>query len=148
MEVSLATTEHVLQTLSTVDKHLTLLTAASRADEIVRVVGDYLASWSPARVENLQKSDGGWGAFDLQGRPEPICDMENITRISNVLSSQCRALKDAGIEPTLELLELDLYFAVAKQMAEPFLASRARLRTRTFPRTGFHRWSDGGAKAA
>jgi hypothetical protein len=57
-------------------------------------------------------------------------------------------LKDAGIQPTLELLELDLYFAVAKQMAEAFMASKARLRTGPSLGTGYRHWSDSAAKAA
>lgn len=144
----MATAEHVLHTLSAVEQHMRLLTAASRADEIVRAANDYLASWSAERIENLQKVDGGWGTFDAQGRPEPIDDVGYIARISNVLSNQCVALKDAGIQPTLELLELDLYFAVARQMAETFMDSRARLRTGASPRTGYRRWSDNDAKAA
>jgi len=144
----MATAEYVLQTLSAVEQHMKLLTAASRADEIVRAASDYLESWSRERIENLQKMDGGWGTFDALGRPEPICDVGHIARISKVLSNQCAALKDVGIQPTLELLELDLYFAVAKQMAEPFIASRARLKTDTSPRTVYRHWSDNDAKAA
>jgi hypothetical protein len=148
LEVAMATAEYVLQTLSAVEHHLMVLTAASRPDEIVRAASDYLASWSRDRIENLQKVDGGWGTFDTQGRPDPICDLAHIARISNVLGNQCAALKDAGIQPTLELLELDLYFAVGKQMAEAFMASNARLRTGTSPKTGYRRLSDNDAKAA
>lgn len=144
----MATAEYVLQTLSAAERHIALLTAASRADEIVRATSDYLASWSAERIANLQKIDGGWGTFDTQGRPIPVCDAGNIARISKVLSNQCAALKDAGIQPTLELLELDLYFAVAKQMAETIVASRARLRTGTSPRNGYRHWSDNDATAA
>ena len=144
----MATTEYVLQTLSVVEQHMKPLTVASRADEIVRAVSDYLASWSMERIENLQKIDGGWGTFDTQGRPEPICDVGHVARISIALSNQCAALKDAGIQPTPELLELDLYFAVAKQIAETFMASRARLRTLTSPMNGYRHWPDNDARAA
>jgi hypothetical protein len=144
----MATAEYVLQTLSAVEQHIKLLTATSRPDQIVRAASDYLDSWSRERIENLQKSDGGWGTFDAQGRPETICDVGHIARISNVLSNQCAALKDAGIQPTIELLELDLYFTVAKQIAEAFMASRGRLKAATPPRTGYRHWSDNDAMAA
>jgi hypothetical protein len=144
----MATAEYVLQTLSAVEHHLTVLTAASGADEIVCAASAYLASWSRDRIEDLQKVDGGWGTFDMQGRPEPLCDLGNISRISNALTTQCAALKDAGIQPTPELLELDLYFAVAKQMAEACTASNVLLKARSSPRTGYRHWSDNDAMAA
>ncbi len=145
----MATTEHVLQTLSAVERHLQALTAASRPDQIVRAASNYLESWSMERIVNLQKIDGGWGTFDTLGRPEPLCDVEHIARISNALSKHCVALKDAGIQPTVELLELGLYFSVAAQMAEAFVASRSRSRSRTASRDGYRNWSfDADAKAA
>lgn len=144
----MATDEYVLRSLSAVEHHIKLLTAAARADDIVRAASDYLASWSSERIELLQKIDGGWGTFDLQGRPISIYDVGHVARISNVLSNHCIALKDAGIEPTPEILDLDLYFAVAKQMAESFIASRTRVRTGTARSTGYRHWSDNDAKAA
>lgn len=144
----MATTEYVLQTLTDVEHHVKLLTAATRADEIGRALSGYLATWSKERIENLQKIDGGWGTFDSQGRPEPIYDLGHIARISNVLSNHCLALKDAGIEPTPELLELDLYFALAKQMADNFVASRARFRAGTSRSTDYRHWSDNDPVAA
>jgi len=144
----MSTTEYVLQTLSAVEHHIGRLTAAGRADELVRAASDYLASWSRERIDALQKIDGGWGAFDSQGRPEPICDVGHVARISNDIGNHCRALKEAGIEPTPEILELDLYFAVAQQMAESLIASRDRVRTGTSRSTGYRHWSDNDAKAA
>jgi hypothetical protein len=144
----MATAEKVLQTLSAVEHHLARLTAAAGADEIVLAARDYLASWPRERIEELQKVDGGWGTFDSQGRPESICDLGHIARISNVLSNHCVALKDAGIEPTLEMLELDLYFAVAKQMADNVVACRARFRTGTSRSTGYRHWCDNAPRAA
>jgi hypothetical protein len=144
----MATDEHVLRSLSAVEHRIELLTAAARADDIVRAASDYLASWSSERIALLQKIDGGWGTFDSQGQPISIHDVEHVARISTLLSNHCIALKDAGIEPTPEILELDLYFAVAKQMAESFIASRARVRTGTSRSTGYRHWSDNDAKAA
>jgi hypothetical protein len=120
----MVTTEYVLQTLTDVERQLKLLTAATRADEIIGAASNYLLSWPKERIENLQRIDGGWGTFDYQQRPEPIHGVADIARISNSLSRHCRALKDAGIELTPELLELELYFVLAKQVAEKFISGR------------------------
>jgi hypothetical protein len=125
-EDGMETTEYVLQSLSNVERQLQALTAAIRADEIVGAVNGYLGSWSSERIANLQKLDGGWGPFDYDQRPETIYGIAGIVRISEALRRHCRALKDAGIEPVPELLELDLYFSLAMQAAENFFAARPR----------------------
>jgi hypothetical protein len=144
----MATAEYVLQTLTHVEHHIELLTAATMPGEIVHAANSYLATWSKDRIENLQKIDGGWGPFDSEKRPEPIHGFGYIARISNVLSNHCRALKDAGIEPTPEILELDLYFALAKQIGDNFVASGSRFRTATSPSAGFRHLSHSDALAA
>lgn len=144
----MATREDVLQALADVEHHVRLLTGATRPDEITQAAGDYLATWSKERIENLQKIDGGWGPFDTRQRQAAIHDLGHIARISDVLSNHCRALKDAGIEPTPELLELDLYFVLAKQMAENVIASGARFGSGTSRSTGYRHWSDSDALAA
>ena len=144
----MATAEYVLQTLSVVEQHIKLLTAASRPDEIVRAASGYLESWSRERIENLQKSDGGWGTFDSQQRPKPIRGVADFARISDALSNHCRALRNAGIELTAEILELDLYFALAKQVGEDFITFKPCSNTVTSRSPGYRRWSDKDAKAA
>ncbi len=144
----MATAEYVLQTLSDVEHHVKLLTEATRPDELLDAANGYLTSWTKDRVENLQKIDGGWGTFDYQQRPMPIHGVAHISGISDVLSSHCRALKDAGIEPTPEFLELDLYFALAKQVAENFTTLRPRSKTATSRNTDYRHWSDQDAVAA
>lgn len=138
----MAPAEYVLQTLTDIERQLKLLTAATRADEIVSAASSYLASWPKNRVENLQKIDGGWGTFDYHQRPERIHGLADIVRISAALSSHCLALKDAGIEPTPELLELDLYFALAKQAAGDFISGRPQFYPETSRSRVYRRRSD------
>ncbi len=142
------TAEHLLRTLTGVEHHVRLLTAATRADEIVSAATNYLASWSRERIENLQKIDGGWGTFDQQQRPEPIHGIADIARISTALNRHCLALKDAGIAATPELLELDLYFALAKQVVEAFMAARSNNREAGPHGQAYRHWSDRDAMAA
>jgi len=143
----MATAEYVLQTLTDVEQHIEMLITVTNPGEIVRAANHYLATWSKDRIENLQKIDGGWGPFDSQKRPESIHGVGHIARISNVLSNHCRALEDAGIDATPEILELDLYFALAKEIGDNFIASSSRFRTGTSPQTGYRRWSDNDAVA-
>jgi len=120
------TAEYVLKSLVGVEHHVKLLSAANGAGEIVDAVSRYLESWPVDRIESLQKIDGGWGTFDNSQRPESINTLEDIARISGTLSGHCRALKEARLEPTPELLELDLYFALAKQAGEKFIPGRSQ----------------------
>ena len=122
----MATAEYVLKSLVGVEHHLKLLSAANDAGEIVDAVSKYLESWPLDRIESLQKIDGGWGTFDDHQRPDSIHTVEHIAQISVALSGHCRALKEARLEPTPELLELDLYFALAKQVGEKFIFGRSR----------------------
>ena len=123
LEIGMAT-DDIMETLNNVKHHAGLLIAAARIDEVIGAVSGYLASWPGARIENLQKIDGGWGPFDSHGRPQQIHGAAHIARISDVLSRHCFALKGAGIDPTPELLELDLYFTLAKQVAENLVLVR------------------------
>jgi hypothetical protein len=148
LEVRMATTEYVLETLTDIRRHVKLLTAATRVPEILGATRNYLASWSRARVENLQMVDGGWGPFDYHQRPEPMHGVADIILKSNALSRHRSALKAAGIEATPEFLELDLYFALAKQAVESLTSVKPRPYMAT-PRRFDHRdWSDSHNQAA
>jgi hypothetical protein len=120
------TTEHVLESLADIEAHARVLSAASGSREMIDAVTRYLESWPRDRIESLQKIDGGWGTFDDQQRPEPINSLADISRISATLGNHCRALKEARIELTPELLELDLFFALARQAAEKFAFGRVK----------------------
>lgn len=138
----MATTEYVLESLSEVESHLRLLSMSDGAGEIVSAVGNYLDSWRKERIENLQKIDGGWGPFDIHQRSEPLHGVADVARISGNLSKHCRALKDTGLEPTPELLELDLYFALAMQYADKFVAPRQQRYIAARPVSGYRHWSE------
>lgn len=144
----MATVEYVLDTLIDAERHLKLLTMATRVDEVIGAASSYLSKWSKDRIESLRKVDGGWGPFDYLGRPEPIRGVEDFARISDSLSRQCQALKEGGIEPTPELLELDLFFALAKQSAENFLpVIQSRYASIAQRPIAYRHWSDGYASA-
>jgi hypothetical protein len=145
----MATVEYVPETLIDAERHLKLLTGATRVDEVIGAASSYLAGWSKDRIKNLQKIDGGWGPFDYQERPEPILRVGDFARISDQLSRHCLALKEGGIEPTPDLLELGLFFALAKQAAETFLPVTPRPYTSTSPSPCLYRhWSDKNASAS
>jgi hypothetical protein len=128
LEIGMATADYNLESLARVKRQVGLLIAATGIEEIIGAARAYLASWPKDRIEKLQKIDGGWGTFDYQGRPIQIHGMAYIAQISDVLGRHCLALKDAGIDPTPELLELDLYFALAKQIAENLISVRSSAR--------------------
>ena len=144
----MTTARKVLEALADVEHHLSRLSAATRADEIVGAANAYLFGWSQDRIHSLQKIDGGWGPFDSRQRPELIRDVADIVRISNVLGKHRAALKDAGIEPVPEFLELELYFALARQVAESLLNFGRLSNMPTSRRTGLRQSSGGDALAA
>ena len=140
--------EYVVETLTDVERHLKLLTAAARPEELVGAASNYLASWARSRIANLQKIDGGWGPFDRRQRPESIRGVADIILKSNALRSHCLALKNAGIDPTPELLELDLYFSIAKRAAEDLITAKPHHFPASPRSLGYRHWSDRDSLAA
>lgn len=140
--------EKALEALVGIEHHLRLLALASSVGDVIGTTSAYLGSWTKDRVLNLQKIDGGWGPFDFQGHAEPIHGAADIVRISNNLSRHCVALKLGGIEPTPEILELDLFLAISKQSAEMHVSTRSRLEGATPRASGYSHWSDRQATAA
>lgn len=137
----MATTEYVLESLADVENHVRVSSAASASGELIDAVNRYLESWPKDRIESLQKIDGGWGTFDDQQRPEPIHSLADISRIAEALGNHCRALKEAQLEPTPELLELDLYFALARQSAEKFVFGGPKTYSALDSAGGDRRWT-------
>ena len=135
------TTEDVLESLADIEEHVQLLSTAGGSRELIDVVTRYLESWPRERIERLQKIDGGWGTFDAQQRPEPVGSLAEIARISATLGNHCRALKEARIETTPELLELDLFFALARQAAEKFAFGRPRPQSAPDSAAAERRWN-------
>jgi hypothetical protein len=148
LEKDMAAAERVLVSLTDVARHVKLLTAAAGIAEIVGATRGYLASWPKVRIENLQKIDGGWGTFDSRLRPEPIRGVADIGRKADALSRHCSELKAAGIDATPELLELELYFVLAKQRLENVTSAGWRSHAAVPRGREHHAWSDEEAAAA
>jgi hypothetical protein len=127
VKADMASAEFTLDSFEDLERQLVLLSTAREVEEFVAAVNAYLAGWSTERIENLQKIDGGWGAFDSAKRPKPIHDLAGIVYISDALNNHFDALKEAGLEAGPELLELTLYFLLAKHVAEtaPFASARS-----------------------
>ena len=138
----MATTEYVLDSLTDMDRYLRLMTADSGAAGIVNAVSAYLASWTNDRIRNLQKVDGGWAPFDEHQRPTPLHGVADIPRICDSVRAQCVALKKAGIGPTPEFLELDLFLFFARQMVEDHEAVRSRASPVLAHSNGYRHWPD------
>lgn len=114
----MATTECVLHSLAEMDRYVRLMTAANGTAGIVDAVGEYLAGWSRERILNVQKTDAGWAPFDDRQQPVPVYAAADILRICHSVRNQCIALKESGIVPAPELLELDLFLFFARQIME------------------------------
>jgi len=108
------------------NRYLGLMRAASDPGEFVNAVSEYLASWPKQKVEDLQKVDGGWGPFDKNMQPIPLGTVAGVTWIGDTVRRQLVALREAGVAPSPELIELDLFFFIAKQVAQNRLAARSR----------------------
>jgi hypothetical protein len=122
----MAIAKNVLNVFPDMNRYVRLMHAASGTDEFVTAVSAYLASWSKAKIENLQKVDGGWGPFDKNGQPTRLRTLADVAWIGDTVRRQMVALTQAGIAPNPELVELDLCLAIAKQVVEHRLAGRSR----------------------
>jgi hypothetical protein len=90
-----------------------LLARAEGSGEIVAAVRDYLAAWSRPHIVNLQRVDGGWAPFDDHQRPMPVYRAADVHEIRDAVHAQCACLRGAGVAASQELLELDLFLALA-----------------------------------
>ena len=114
----MATTEYVLHSLTEMDRFVRLMAAATGTAGIVDAVSEYLAGWSKERILNLQKIDAGWAPFDDRQQPVPVYGAVDALQICDSVRGQCIALKEAGITLAPELLELDLFFFLVRQIVE------------------------------
>lgn len=141
----MATTEHVLDSLSEMDRCVRLMAAATGSAGIVDAVSEYLAGWSKERILSVQKVDAGWAPFDERQQPVPVCGVVDVLQICDSVRSQCIALKESGMALTPELLELDLFLFFARQVVEDHepASSRAHAAVPSSSRdSGYRHWSD------
>ena len=134
----MGTAEYILHSLTDLDRYVRLVTASAGPEGIVNAVSDYLASWPIDRIENLQKVDGGWGPFDDKHQPVQLRAVADVSRACDSMRRQYVALKEAGIAPTPELLELDLYFFFVRQVIEDHVPVKTRPHAAASA-TGIHR---------
>lgn len=114
----MATTEIVLHSLAEMDRYVRQMAAATGTAGVVDAVGEYLAGWSKERILSIQRTDAGWAPFDDRQQPVPVFAAADVLRIGESVRSQCIALKESGIDPAPELLELDLFLFFARQIME------------------------------
>jgi len=132
----MAISENSRDSIPGIDRYVRLINAASEAGEFINAAINYLASWPKQKIENLQRVDGGWGPFDKYGQLTRLRTVADVTSISEAVHSQLVALKEVGFEPNPELVELDQFFSVAKQVAEDRIAITSR------KYSGNPHWSD------
>jgi len=112
----MANGEHVLESLTEMDRYMRDLGRSTQPAAILDIVRAYLRSWSPERIAKLQTIDAGWAPFDEFQRPTEVCSAADLRGIASAVHSQCKALKASPLELTLDLLELDRFLFVANQM--------------------------------
>jgi len=100
---------------------------ARGADGIVRAVNEYLARWSADRVRKLQRFDGGHSPFDHSQQAIPIGSVHDVPRILESLHRHRVSLTDAGIYPARELLELEQFLHVARQVVTDHLLGHSSI---------------------
>jgi len=107
------TAGHSFDPLEDPDRHVRILAGARGASDVVAAVRDYLAAWPEKRIANMQRVDGGWAPFDTNLQPTPLYQSADVQEICNSVHGQCASLRGAGVEPSAELLELDMYLCLA-----------------------------------
>jgi hypothetical protein len=100
---------------SAVHRHIHHLYAAHGANAVLETVRAYLESWPVERVARLQRADAGWAPFDALQQPVPVHSVAAIEDVSRDIHRHCAALRESGLEPPPELLELDWFLLCAQR---------------------------------
>ena len=108
---------------------LELLASSETMNEILRAFRTYLTAWYRERIKDLQKVDGGWAPFDRDQSPLEISSVASLRRFQDVIYRQCIALKEAGIRPTPEIVELNEFLFIAVQLTESMKSQASRARS-------------------
>jgi hypothetical protein len=121
---------YALDPLAELDRCVCLMAGAQGTADVVTVVRDYLAAWPAERVASMQRVDAGWAPFDDRQKPTMVERPADVHRACQAVHVQCVALRGAGMVPTAELLELDLFlFLASVKLAEfePEFPAAARI---------------------
>ena len=97
---------------------LELIASAEGPLEVLSAMQSYLNAWPKERVANLQRVDGGWAPFDNGQKPLPVGSIDDLTRFQDAIRRQCVALKQANMQLTPEIVELDEMLSIAIRFAE------------------------------
>jgi hypothetical protein len=108
--------------------YLELIAAAEVPTEVLSAVQGYLTAWPKERVGNLQRVDGGWAPFDQDQMPLHVNGAEDLKRIRDAVHRQCVALRQARVQLTPELIELDEVLFIATQLMESMKAPEFKAR--------------------
>jgi len=122
----MAITENILDFIPSIDRYVSLIRAATDAEDLVNAVREYLASWSERKIGNLQRIDGGWGPFDRYGQVVRLRTVADVSRIGETVRRQIVALKAVEIALNPEIVELDRFFSIAREVADERAAISAR----------------------
>jgi hypothetical protein len=98
--------------------YLDLIAAAEGPAQVLRAVQSYLNAWPKERIESLQRVDGGWAPFDRNQIPAVVNGVGGLRLIRDNVRRQCAALRQAKVQVTPELTELDEMLLIATQCAE------------------------------
>ena len=78
----------------------------------------------------MQKIDGGWAPFDQDQTPSRINGVRDLWRVRDAVYRQCAALRQACLQLTPELMELDEILFLATQLAESMKMPEYKAHTR------------------
>jgi hypothetical protein len=114
-----------LHSLSEIDSYVRAMALAPDVKTIASILNTYLSSWPEDRVGRLQTVDGGWAPFDQWQHPMPVLGARDIFSLARSIRDQCKAVREAGIEMSADLLELDLVLFFAAESAGVHGTARA-----------------------
>ena len=97
---------------------LELIASAEGPLAVLSAMQSYLNAWPKERIANLQRVDGGWAPFDNGQKPLQVDTIEDLTRFQDAIRRQCVALKQANMQLTPEIVELDEMLSIASRFAE------------------------------
>jgi len=118
LEDAMASAEYGPDSINEMDRFVVLMAKARKASDIVDAVRAYLSRWPSARVARVQLIDAGWAPFDDHQQPVPLVGSLDVRQIYDAVRGQVVSLRESGMAPTPEFLELELIFFFADLMLE------------------------------
>jgi len=110
---------------------LRLIASADGPEGVLAAVRSYLNAWTSERIARVREVDGGQGPFDSDLRVVPLSTLGNLSRLRDRVRDRCFAFKQAGIQSTPELVELDEILSLATRFAESTKTPEFKARSAT-----------------